>query len=335
MEVLEVKYERLTITLADGDPPSEFRLFTAGKVDTTKGEFLFDVAAAKSVMAAYADQGNELMIDYDHASLDGIRMDPALSGKAAGWFGLEVRDGELWATNVRWTEPAADALKRREWRYMSPAFTTKGKRILSLINVAITNIPATKRLEPLMAASTSFSGAHMDKILSALGLPADASEDAVLKRLAELSPKETQAASYAPAQAPDRAAIDAITREAHREVGMQSEIATLREQQRVSTVREILRSTDRHITPAFESVAQTMTPDAVRALLLTMPQKPSAIHAPSKSTSAELTPADLRMCRLLDQKPEELRAYKAAQVERAQSKQRAYAEALAAEMGDF
>src|SRR5690606_21758833 len=80
--------------------------------------------------------------------------DPAQAGKAAGWFELEVRNGELWAVNVRWTPPAAEALRRKEWRFMSPAFSTDDEgRITSLLNVALTNLPATRRLEPLMAAS--------------------------------------------------------------------------------------------------------------------------------------------------------------------------------------
>lgn len=139
------------VTLGD-EPPGEFRIFSAGKVETTKGTFVFDDAAAKSVMADYKAHGVELMIDYDHASLD-IGFDPSLSGKAAGWFTPEVRAGELWAVNVRWTPKAAEALRQKEWRFMSPAFALKDGRITSLLNVALTNMPATNNLEPLMAAN--------------------------------------------------------------------------------------------------------------------------------------------------------------------------------------
>lgn len=150
----------LAIAVAGGEPPSEFRIFTAGVVDTVKGKFTFDETSAASVMAEYAAHGIDLMIDYDHASLD-IGVDPSLSGRAAGWFNLEVRGGELWAVNVRWTPPAAEALRRKEWRFMSPAFQTEGSRIVAVMNVAITNLPATRRLEPLMAASITALGASM------------------------------------------------------------------------------------------------------------------------------------------------------------------------------
>jgi len=86
-----------------GSPPTEFRIFTAGSVETSKGTFLFDDAAGAAVMAGSRAQGNELMVDYDHASVTPTMADPALAGQAAGWFDLELRGGELWAVNVRWT----------------------------------------------------------------------------------------------------------------------------------------------------------------------------------------------------------------------------------------
>jgi phage I-like protein len=145
--------QTLSITFTGDEPPTEFCIFTAGEIETTKGVFTFDADSATSVMAEYAKHGIDLMIDYDHASLASVSLDPAQAGKAAGWFNLEVRNGELWAVNVRWTPPAADALRRKEWRFMSPAFGTLDGRITDLLNVAITNLPATRNLTPLMAAS--------------------------------------------------------------------------------------------------------------------------------------------------------------------------------------
>jgi phage I-like protein len=168
------------LAIAGDEPPTEFRIFTAGWVETVKGTFLFDETAAASVVAEYMLHGIDLMIDYDHASL-ASGVDPALSGKAAGWFNLEVRGGELWAVNVRWTPPAAEALRRKEWRFMSPAFTTDDEgRITSLLNVAITNLPATRRLQPLVAASLEKSNMSMsaDLVKQALDALVDGNADA-------------------------------------------------------------------------------------------------------------------------------------------------------------
>ncbi len=156
----------LSIAVAGDEPPTEFRIFTAGTVETSKGTFTFDAASAAAVMAEYAKHGTDVMIDYDHAALAELAIDPALAGRAAGWCGLEVRNGELWAVNVRWTPPAAEALKAKEWRYMSPAFTHRDGVINGLLNVAITNMPATRNLEPLIAASR-LENVNMDQVVKA------------------------------------------------------------------------------------------------------------------------------------------------------------------------
>ena len=174
------KWVALNTVVNGEEPPTEFRIFAAGKNESSKGSVIFDDEAAKRVLADYASQGNELMIDYDHYALETGMPDPAQAGKAAGWFNLEVRDGELWAVNVRWTEPAAEALRRREWRYISPAFYTDKNRVTSLINVALTNLPATKKLQPLMAASerVALSGGKMDPKKIKEALEAIKNEDA-------------------------------------------------------------------------------------------------------------------------------------------------------------
>lgn len=154
------RFTRLTMAVPSDEPPDSFRIFQSGPNETTKGTFIFDAAAAKSVMAEYTAHGIDLTIDYDHAMLGG-GVDPAQSGKAAGWFELEVRAGELWAVNVRWTEAAATALRAKEWRFMSPAFATKEGRVTQLVNVALTNLPATRRLTPLVAASETVMDASM------------------------------------------------------------------------------------------------------------------------------------------------------------------------------
>jgi len=178
----------LSIAVNGDEPPREFRIFTAGVVDTVKGQFLFDEAAAKSVMAEYEAHGIDLMVDYDHASLDtASAQDPAKAGRAAAWFALEVRGGELWAVNVRWTPAAAQALAAKEWRFMSPAFgVDQDNRITSLLNVAITNLPATRRLEPLMAASMSGGDMDPDLVKKAIDALAEGDADGALGILKDL-----------------------------------------------------------------------------------------------------------------------------------------------------
>jgi phage I-like protein len=167
-------------------PPSEFRIFAAGKIETTKGSFLFDAKAADLVTASAQEWGNEFPVDYDHAMARGglFVVDPAASGRAAGWFKPEIRNGELWATSVTWTPAASKMLTDREYRYTSPAFRTEeeGGRISELINVALTNLPATRNHTPLMAsrAGEPRKESQMKTIAVALSLAAEATEAEVL-----------------------------------------------------------------------------------------------------------------------------------------------------------
>lgn len=152
-------YKVITLAIpevgTDEPLPSEFRLFRAGMNDTSKGPTLFDGAAAKSVMAAYAQWGVDLMIDVDHASLDPVasasRRD---AGDAVGWFGLEVRGGELWAAGVRWNAEGERQLRGKLRRYISPAFyQDEDGRVTEMINIALVAMPATYGAQALVAAS--------------------------------------------------------------------------------------------------------------------------------------------------------------------------------------
>lgn len=180
---MQPTYHTLSIDLNGEAPPTEFRIFTAGDVSTTKGNFKFDSQAAKAVMAAYDMHGIDLMIDYDHASLSDSPVDASRSARAAGWFQPEIRNGELWAVNVKWTPAADAALRAKEWRFMSPAFATSEGRVTRLLNVAITNLPATRNLQPLMAANakgkiTMASDSGLSPKLVSAALAAVASKDA-------------------------------------------------------------------------------------------------------------------------------------------------------------
>lgn len=143
------------------DPPSEFRLFAAGRNDSTKGPvFLTD---AEAVVAAWQRHGVDLMIDLEHLSLDpdARNYDP----DARGWGQLEVRNGEVWATGLRWTPDGERRLREKRQRYISPAFDTDKKgRVVDVLNVAITALPATHNAAPLVAASQRSKGMDEEKL---------------------------------------------------------------------------------------------------------------------------------------------------------------------------
>lgn len=187
----------IALGATDREPPTEFRVFSAGVVRTTKGTFLFDDKSIAAVMAFYAEHGADVPIDYDHLMIDAFA--PMGGGKAAGWLTLEVRGGELWATGVKWTPAGAEALRNAEYRYISPAFEIdEESRITRLINVALTNLPATHGLDPLVAANQKAAASAeketrtMKAILIALGLAENATEADVVVAIGRLKDAAAQ-----------------------------------------------------------------------------------------------------------------------------------------------
>lgn len=140
------------LQLADGKAPTEFRIFKAGENTSMKGTFLFDELAAEYVMALYAKHAVDVMMDYEHMSLV---KPPIIAPASAKRFVPEVRNGELWATQLSWTERARGMIEAGEYRYFSPAFDFDKEtgRVLRLINVSLTNTPALDAIAPLAAAS--------------------------------------------------------------------------------------------------------------------------------------------------------------------------------------
>jgi phage I-like protein len=184
--------------------PKKFRIFRKGLNPSSKGTFLFDEAAAKAVMDHYAQEGVEIMIDLEHRSLndDSKNYDP----DARGWCKLEVINGELWATNVRWTLDGESRLSEQRQRYISPAFTVdkESGRVQAVLNLALVAMPATHGAQDLLAAArfaaltAKFPSSNVQtttlsmgseenrmppELLTMLGLSAEASADDVMNAL--------------------------------------------------------------------------------------------------------------------------------------------------------
>lgn len=126
----------------------------------------------------------EPVIDYDHQAIFSAVPGVGGTAKAAGWIKeLQVRDDGIYG-RVEWTAAAAIAIKRKEYRYLSPVFfheKTSG-RVLAIRMAGLTNTPNLDLVA--VAASALFpsneNGASMDKILAALGLAKGTNEDGVV-----------------------------------------------------------------------------------------------------------------------------------------------------------
>jgi phage I-like protein len=140
--------------------PTEFRVFHAGVNKTDKGKFLFDEKAANQVIETYRQRGVPLMGDYEHQTVNAAKNGQPAPNSITEWVPEIRRDAqggpELWATNVKWTDKARGMLEAGEYRMFSPLFTfddDDDRRPNWMINLALTNNPATHGQEPLVAAS--------------------------------------------------------------------------------------------------------------------------------------------------------------------------------------
>jgi hypothetical protein len=170
-----------------GDAPSEFRIWKWGENKTLKGTVVLDEASAKAVVNAFRDHGVELAIDYEHQTFNAE--DNGKEAPAAGWFTPEVREDGLWATAVRWTDRASAYLKAKEYRYFSPValLDDKTRKPVRLMPMALTNWPATKDIEPLVARADATPMENtMKTVLVALGLRAEPDESDAIGALTAL-----------------------------------------------------------------------------------------------------------------------------------------------------
>jgi phage I-like protein len=129
--------------------PEWIRVLPRGAVELSdhREPFMVDEASLRSMAADFRSRGVDLVIDYEHQSLQGER------APAAGWIKeLEARGDGLWA-RVDWTQQARDYLEKKEYRYFSPVLKLdpETRRAVALMHMGLTNVPAIKHLPPLVA----------------------------------------------------------------------------------------------------------------------------------------------------------------------------------------
>lgn len=166
------------------EPRKEFRIFKVGRNETDHGAIFYTTIVGRKLVKALGSR--ELMIDLEHLSLkpDSPNYDP----DARGWARLTVRRDGLYATSVRWTADGTKRIKDKTQRFISPAFFTDSKGVVTrMLNAALTALPAMHDQEALIAASAAESTKRMDpELLEMLGLAADATPEAVMAALTAL-----------------------------------------------------------------------------------------------------------------------------------------------------
>ncbi len=96
--------------------PTTFQVLPEGKIVMEGyGEAVMDADAAAAIIAEFKRRGIEMVIDYEHQTMQDVQ------APAAGWIKELLWKGKegLWAV-CEWTARAAEYLQNREYRYFSP-----------------------------------------------------------------------------------------------------------------------------------------------------------------------------------------------------------------------
>lgn len=172
-----------------------FRIFAEGKIKTDYGLSVMTPKAGREIIKKFRERGNDMMIDLRHFSISPTAT--AKQSEALGWIrcpnGLEYVDGDgLYATGVQWDPEIKAGLECTppKWKYFSPYYDQdkKTKVITELLNVALTNMPATHGLNRLAAErSGSMDLKMLGALMLALSMAADAGDENAKSYLAQLT----------------------------------------------------------------------------------------------------------------------------------------------------
>ena len=189
------------IELTGEDVPGWIHIMQAGTFVLNDGRGPYTLADPERVIQASRRAKVDLYIDRDHET----QFAPKGSHiKAAGWIKeMEAREDGIWA-RIEWTATAREQIMAREYRYISPVFIyhLDTTNILRITHASLTNDPAME-----LTAVASNNRNHnqkektemlKDKLIELLGLPKDASDEAVAtaasEKLAENDLSELQTA---------------------------------------------------------------------------------------------------------------------------------------------
>lgn len=156
-----------TLTLETPLDNREIRILPPGVFRSQDGRpkhlpgWKIDVQIAARIIAQAAAMPDDLLIDYEHQSLNAGKNGQPVP--AAGWFKrMEWREGKgLCVVDARFTLKAKEMIAASEYRYISPVFSfdEKSGEVLSIISMALTNTPALSGLVDLgMVAVNSTHG---------------------------------------------------------------------------------------------------------------------------------------------------------------------------------
>ena len=163
--------------------PTEIKILPLGRVHSQKGDFNVDEESFELIRKQFKDRKLDLVIDYEHQTLSDVQ------APAGGWIKELYKGEDAIIAKVEWTAKAAEYLKNKEYRSLSPVVLVRKRdqKATAIHSVALTNTPAIDGMFALVNSldieDISEGGNIMDlkELAKALGLPETATEEEIKK----------------------------------------------------------------------------------------------------------------------------------------------------------
>jgi phage I-like protein len=186
---LTVLAASLDLPVADGAPDWVHLLPTAkGPVRTFDGRGPYEVTNAEAIIAASMANPRGIPVDVNHST--NLAAPEGREAPAYGWVKqMEVRSDGVWG-RVEWTKAGRELVEDKAYCGISPVITLHADaRTVALIPcVSLVNKP---NLRGLTALHQETSMDLMAKLAKALGLPDDATEDAIFAAISDMKGKKS------------------------------------------------------------------------------------------------------------------------------------------------
>jgi len=194
----------ISLNLAGEGIPRKIELAPLGQITGRDGR-RWRLSDAERVIKNSLNYQPRLVVDFNHST--DLAAPNGGESPAAGWIhSLRAEGGSVWG-EVEWTPRGEEALRRREYSFVSPVFMSEGGEINCILRAALTNNPNLDLPALNAAEGNDNEERRMTKELcAALGIPETATEADALKAVAGLKQQvDLNAAWSAKAQQVDLA----------------------------------------------------------------------------------------------------------------------------------
>ena len=265
-----------------------------GKIGTTDNRGPYHVTDPAALIAASFAQADRLPIDENHSTdLAAPRGEPA---PARGWIvGMEARADGIWG-QVEWNAAGADLVTGKAYRAISPVILhDAAKSIHSILRASLVNRPNIRGLTALHQQQ-DIDMTFMQKLAAKLGLPEDATEEAILAAIGSagggkasdtaLQSALTEIGVALGVQAGDTAAIVTAAKSAKvansgtpaEITALQSEIATLTTSLNAVTEGQARAAAEAFVDAAIKAGKNGAKPSRARLIALHMSDTAAAVE---------------------------------------------------------